>query len=281
LRYCWPTARPEATARAGRRAHLASRKRERRRTIDPYSELAPDFHLIYESWEAGIERQADVLDRIIRAEWGSRTPRILDAACGIGTQALGLAALGYAVSGADAAPGAVARAGQEATKRGLPIELAVADMRRVAEVYAGHRFDVVLACDNSIPHLLSDGDILQALQQFHALLRPGGGCLLSLRDYAEMEAVGPQIVPHGVRDENGRRTVIYQVWDFEGSFCDVALHLTEDSGGAEGRTRIFRWRVYRVPIARLLQLLAQAGFTRVHRIDGKYFQPVIVGTRPG
>jgi len=36
-----------------------------------------------------------------------------------------------------------------------------------------------------------------------------------------------------------------------------------------------------VTVARLLQLMAQAGFSRVHRIDGKYFQPVVVGTRPG
>lgn len=272
------------TARDRRFAHLCLMERpaeERRGTIDPYSELAPDFHLIYENWDAGIERQADALDRILRAEWGSRTMRILDAACGIGTQALGLAALGYDVAGADCALGAVARAEQEAAKRGLSLELAVADMRRIAEVYAGHHFDVVLACDNSIPHLLSDAEILQALRQFHALLRPGGGCLISLRDYAEMDAAGPQIVPHGVREEGGRRYVIYQVWDFAGPFCDVALHLTEDTGGPVGQTKIFRWRVYRVPITRLLQLMAQAGFIRVRRIDGKYFQPVIVGTRPG
>jgi len=48
-----------------------------------------------------------------------------------------------------------------------------------------------------------------------------------------------------VREEGGRRYVIYQVWDFEGPFCDVALHLTEDSGGAVSRTKTFRWRVYR------------------------------------
>jgi len=177
--------------------------------------------------------------------------------------------------------GAVVRAEQEAAKRGLAIELAVADMRRVAEVFAGHHFDVVWPATTRSPHLLSDAEILQALGQFHTLLRPGGGCLLSVRDYAEMEVAGPQIVPHGVREEGGRRYVIYQVWDFEGPFCDVALHLTEDSGGAVSRTKTFRWRVYRVTVARLLQLMAQAGFSRVHRIDGKYFQPVVVGTRPG
>lgn len=220
------------------------------------------------------------MDRILRAEWGSQTARILDAACGIGTQALGLAALGYDICGADASLGAVVRAEQEAALRDLPITFAVADMRQVAEVYAGHHYDVVMACDNSIPHLLADADILAAFCQFHSLLRPGGGCLLSVRDYAEVDTSRPQVVPHGVRQADGKRYVLYQVWDFEGPFCNVTFYLTEDPGG-EGRatTKTFCWRVYRVAISRLIDLLGRAGFARVHRIDGIYFQPVIVGTR--
>jgi SAM-dependent methyltransferase len=249
-------------------------------TIDPYSELAPDYHLIYDDWDEGMERQADALDRIVRTEWGSHTTRLLDAACGIGTQALGLAALGYDVWGSDVSLGAVARAEQEAARRRLPASFAVADLRQVAEVFAGHAFDVVLACDNALPHLLSDGDILEALRQLYRLLRPGGGCLLSVRDYAEIEPCGPRLVPHGVREVDGRRYVLYQVWDFDGPYCDVAFHLTVDRGEAGATTKVLRWRVYRIEIRRLSELMAKAGFVRVHRIDGVYFQPVLVGTRP-
>lgn len=184
------------------------------------------------------------------------------------------------MSGADVSLGAVVRAEQEAAKRELPITFAVADMRQVAEVYAGHHFDVVMACDNSIPHLLTDADILTALRQFHALLRPGGGCLLSVRDYAEIDTSCPLFVPHGVRHVEGRRYVLYQVWEFDGPFCNVAFYLTEDRGGeTPPATRVWRWRVYRVTLSRLIDLLVRAGFVRVHRIDGRFFQPVIVGTR--
>lgn len=57
---------------------------------------------------------------------------MLDCACGIGTQALGLAAVGYTVEGSDAAPAAVARAAREARARGLAAEFRVDDMCRLA-----------------------------------------------------------------------------------------------------------------------------------------------------
>jgi hypothetical protein len=41
----------------------------------------------------------------------------------------------------------------------------------------GGGFDLVVSCDNSIPHLLSDAEISLALRQMLACLRPGGGCL--------------------------------------------------------------------------------------------------------
>ena len=55
-----------------------------------YDELAPFYHLIFPDWEASIRRQAEALDGVIRERWGDGRLSILDVACGIGTQALGL-----------------------------------------------------------------------------------------------------------------------------------------------------------------------------------------------
>ena len=56
-----------------------------------YDALAEDYHLIFADWERSITHQAEVLARLLGAE----RRRVLDAACGIGTQAIGLAAEGY------------------------------------------------------------------------------------------------------------------------------------------------------------------------------------------
>ena len=68
------------------------------------------------------------------------------------------------------------------------------------------RYEVVISADNSVPHLLSDDEILLAFEQFQACLRPGGGVLITVRDY-QNEPRGRNIVkPYGVRVEGNKDT---------------------------------------------------------------------------
>lgn len=244
-----------------------------------YDGLAPLYHLIYPDWEASIARQAGVLDEIIRQELGGAGRRVLDVSCGIGTQSLGLARLGYEVTASDLSAGEIERAEREAAARGLAIRFSVADMR-VAFAHHGGSFDVVLSCDNAVPHLLSDAEIGAAFEQFYRCTRPGGLCMVSVRDYAEMELGGIQTRPYGVRTEAGTRYVLLQVWEFHGAIYDLTMYFVEDGGSTECRTRAFRTRYYAVSIERLVELLRGVGFEAVRRVDGRFFQPVIVARRP-
>jgi glycine/sarcosine N-methyltransferase len=122
-----------------------------------YDDLASYYHLIFDNWDATMARQGDALVGLIREELESSQPlgrRILDAACGIGTQTLPLAARGFRLVARDVSPAAVARLQREADARKLVID-AVADMRQVRSSVSGS-FDVVLAFDNSVSHLLTD-----------------------------------------------------------------------------------------------------------------------------
>jgi len=95
----------------------------------PYDELAAHYDRIFEDWEASIARQSTVFAGILDRECGDRRPiRVLDCACGIGTQSLGLAMKGFDVTGCDISIGAVQRARSEASKRGLGIPFLVANM---------------------------------------------------------------------------------------------------------------------------------------------------------
>ncbi len=246
---------------------------------DFYDRLAPFYHLIYPDWDASIHRQAAALEGIIKARWGRNVQTVLDAACGIGTQALGLAARGYIVTASDLSPVEVARAKHEAAARSLPISFSVGDMR---SAYAHHQrqFDVVIACDNSVPHLLTDADLLEAFQQFYACTRPGGGCLISVRDYAAEQHAGLQVKPYGIRIEGHTRYLVFQVWEFHGDIYDLAMYFVEDHGAAEAVTHIMRTQYYAVGSGTLISLLQQAGFQDVQRLDEPFFQPIIVGTHP-
>ena len=157
-------------------------------TQDFYDALAPFYHLIFPDWEASVARQGAELDAVIRSELDGGARTVLDAACGIGTQSLGLAALGYDVTASDLSAAAVSRLREEAARRGLAVDARTADMRDLWDAH-GRAFDVVLCADNSLPHLLTDGDILQALREFHRCTRPDGLCLVSLRDYESIDSI--------------------------------------------------------------------------------------------
>jgi len=246
--------------------------------VNFYDSLAPFYHLIFPDWEASIRRQADALNGIIRERWGETPLSVLDVACGIGTQSLGLAMLGHRVTASDLSAGAVERARREAESRGLAIRFSVADMRQAA---AHHReqFDLVIACDNSVPHLLTDADLLAAFRQFLACTRPGGGCLISVRDYDREERTGVQVKLYGIRDEVGSRYLVWQVWEYHGSVYDLSMYFVEDRGAAGCTTQVMRSRYYAIGMDRLANLMTQAGFVQVERLDGRFYQPILLGRR--
>ena len=153
-------------------------------------------------------------------------------------------------------------------------------MRQAFECHGGG-FDIALSADNAIPHLLDDAEILRALESMFACLRPGGGCLLTVRDYAR-EPRGTNLVkPYGARIEGGKRFLALQVWDFAGDMYDLTLYMIEEdlaSGAVTAQT--MRSRCYAIGTDRLLALMQRAGFARVQRLDEVFYQPVLVGTRP-
>ena len=241
-----------------------------------YDALAPYYHLIYPDWEASIRRQSQALVTILSEFEILPGSSILDAAAGIGTQALGLAAAGYNVKASDVSEGAIDRLKQEATRRTLSLTARVADLRTLSNTFT-ETFDAVLACDNAIPHLLTDGEIAAAFAECRRCLRPGGLLILSVRDYATIERRSPEVRPYASHTEGERRYAAEQVWEWDGDQYDVTLRLTEEAPGEAPRQHVFRTRYYAVSIARLLELLATAGFGRVERRDGAFFQPLIIG----
>ena len=250
---------------------------------DFYDALAPYYHLIFPDWEASMRRQGAALDTVLRARSRQPVRTVLDVACGIGTQALPLAALGYDVTASDLSVAAVERAVREAEARDLSIPFRVADMRGAA---APHdlTFDAVIACDNSVPHLLTDADLLRAFEQFHRALAPGGLCVVSVRDYDVLEKGGTQVHPYGVREEDGVRYVLLQVWEWatggaDATHYDTTMYVIEHPAAGPPVVHSSRATYYAASIPVLIDLMEQAGFEDVERVDGAFYQPLLIGHR--
>jgi SAM-dependent methyltransferase len=241
-----------------------------------YDPLAELYHLIYENWPASIERQGGVLDSVIR-ERSATASIVADVACGIGTQSLGLASRGYTVIASDVSHEALDRARREARERALSIDFRLDDMRELKS-YADGSVDVVIACDNAVPHLLTDAEIETAFRQFHRVLRPGGVCVVSVRDYAAMPPQRLRFVPFGIRELGSTKVLIAQGWEYEGEQYRLNMYFTFDDG-ERVETRVFRSRYYAIPIDRLMNIGEAAGLSDVQRIDDRFFQPLIVASR--
>ena len=250
-------------------------------TIRFYDGLADEYHLLFADWDASVRRQGEILDRLIAGRLGPPPHRVLDCACGIGTQALGLAARGYRVHGTDISPAAVERAQREAARLGVPLTTAVADLRALDAIEG--TFDVVLACDNAIPHLLTDDDLQRAALGMHAKLREGGLLVVSIRDYDDLIAQKPRAELPRVFDRPDGRQIAFQVWDWDESTPTYTVHqyvVLEDGGAWQTRHHAAVYRALRC--AELAEIVRAAGLRDIawHPPEETgYYQPILTGRR--
>ncbi|MEU2024793.1 class I SAM-dependent methyltransferase [Streptomyces sp. NPDC016469] len=253
---------------------------------DFYDGLAADYDLMYADWQAGIERQAAALSGLIGTALGEGAAYdVLDCACGIGTQALGLAALGHRVTGSDLSPAAAARAAKEAAARGLELRTTAADMTRLP--FGDRSFDVVVCADNSLPHLLTPEAVQAALGEMRRVLRPGGVLLVTTRPYDRLRSERPASTSPQVREEPGGRVITFQLWHWrpDGERYDLEhfqLHPTaEGDEGWDVRTR--RTSYWALGQDQLTGFARRAGLTEPAWQEPEatgFFQPVMVAHRP-
>ena len=154
-----------------------------------YAVLAPAYDLLtaeyaYEPWLTAIERHA--------REHGLAGHRLLDVGCGTGKSFLPLLERGFAVTACDISPEMVELARH---KVGPMAELHVADMRRLP-VFG--EFDLITCIDDAINHLLTLGEVADALSGMYDNLAPGGILVFDANTLAAYRQI-PDVV---VEDED-------------------------------------------------------------------------------
>jgi len=242
-----------------------------------YDDLAADYHSIYADWESAIKRQASALDRLIRGA-AAHASVVLDCSCGIGTQAIGLAQRGYEVFASDLSPKAVARAESEAAKRALNMRFAVADVRELEGAF-DQPFDVVISCDNTLPHLLTDEDLTLALRNIRRVLTAKGLFVASIRDYDRLLAEKPSIVPLNPGGTHEEEVIVFQIWDWsQGSDTYLLRLFIMSQAASEWRVQEIRTRYRALRRSELTAALEAAGFAEIawHKPEQSgYFQPIV------
>jgi glycine/sarcosine N-methyltransferase len=247
-----------------------------------YDPLAEHYHLIFDDWDKAIDHQGRILDRLIAARTPAGALRVLDCACGIGTQSIALAKLGHRVSGADLSPVAVARARSEALKRSLQIDFRVSDMTSMQEI-TERDFDVVIALDNALPHLSLD-HLTRAAATIKSVLKPGGLFVASIRDYDQILLEKPTIQQPAFYSTHCDRCIVHQVWDWVDEVKYVLhLYITRQTGSGWDSLH-FVSEYHCIRREQLSAFLYDVGFEHVEWLmasDSGFYQPIVIAKLPG
>jgi SAM-dependent methyltransferase len=248
-----------------------------------YDLLASDYHLLFEDWPRSVRLQGEVLEKILFQSLAPRPLAVLDCCCGIGTQAIGLALRGHRVVARDVSPRAVERARREAADFGVSIEFAVSDLRDPAVAPSG-QFDAVLACDNALPHLLTEEDLAKALGNVATELRPGGLFVASIRDYDELTRERPRATPVRVFDGAEGRRIAFQVWDWSADGKAYRFHqFIVSASGSEWRTASYTTDYRALLRNELTDAIDQTGLDDLRWLfppESGYYQPVVTARKP-
>jgi len=248
--------------------------------LDFYERLASVYHLIFEDWDTSMQEQGKILSRLIPPP--DVAGPILDCACGIGTQTLPLAALGYEIEGVDLSASEIERAKQEAAIRRLSINFRQDDMRALKTAPL-HHYGTVIALDNALPHLESEEEIITALTTMKERLKNGGQLLLSLRNYGKLMKERPSVTAPKFYQDNTLRRIVHQVWDWQDErHYIVHLYITQEIvSGWKTEHFIGRYRV--ITLEEVTDLMKCVGFAEIEALEPEetgFYQPIVRGIKP-
>ncbi len=142
-----------------------------------YNRLARAFDVMTD-WESRLALEMPFLRRTLDR---NQARSVLDTACGTGWHAIALAQKGYRAAGCDASPAMIEEARGNAEKAQIHVPFEVADFTQPARF--PEKYDAVLCLGNSLPHLLSQEALEDALGKMRTRLNPGGMVLLHNLNY--------------------------------------------------------------------------------------------------
>ncbi len=244
-----------------------------------YNNMAAQYDKLFLDWNATTREQAVILDKIFSDSGFDREAKILDCACGIGTQAIGLAALGYQVTASDISDNELDEAKRRAKEHNVEIRFERADFCALSEVF-DEQFDIVIAMDNALPHMLTSESLESAVKSIVGQVRPGGIFVASIRDYDSLlEEKPPYSPPYIHKTEKGQR-VSFQTWLWKDDNYRLTQYIIEDDETLQISKFECEYRATRR--AELTKMLLENGCSEVtwkYPEETGFYQPIVVAVK--
>lgn len=244
-----------------------------------YDNMASQYDKLFQDWQATTHEQAIILDRIFKQEGFDKEARVLDCACGIGTQAIGLAAQGYDVTASDISDGELAEARKRAEDNDVKIRFEHANFCALSDSFS-EQFDIVIAMDNALPHMITSADLESAVRSIVGQTKEGGIFVASIRDYDYLLEEKPSYSPPYIhKTEKGQR-VSFQTWVWKNENYKLIQYIIDDEDTLQVSKFDCEYRATRRE--ELTKMLKSNGCKEVSwkmPEETGFYQPVVVARR--
>lgn len=244
-----------------------------------YDSMASHYDKLFLDWHTTTREQAVILDKLFRNHGFDKSARVLDCACGIGTQAIGVAGLGYCVTGSDISDAELAEAAARAAENNLSIRLVRADFRALSDTFE-EQFDIVICMDNALPHMLTKEDLSAAVKSIAGQTVPGGIFVASIRDYDAILMDKPPYSPPYIHNNERGQRVSFQTWSWKADNYELTQYIIDDHGTPEVHKFVCEYRATRRE--ELSGLLISHGFDDVcwhFPEETGFYQPIVVAVK--
>ena len=247
-----------------------------------YDQFASDYDR-FVNWQNRLSLEIPLLEKLFpEQKSGDKRPiRILDSACGTGMHALALAKAGYEMLGTDYSREMIARARQNAKEAILEIPFEPIGFGALSSFFGEAGFDSILCLGNSLPHILKEDELSNALTDFHTCLKPGGMLIIQNRNFDEVMRKRDRWMEPQAYQEGETHWIFNRFYDFNSDgtirFNIITLKRTADG---PWQSTVLSTLLSPMLQSGLTAALTQAGFIDLHvygSLGAEEFNPLTSG----
>jgi ubiquinone/menaquinone biosynthesis C-methylase UbiE len=182
--------------------------------MDEYKSIAPLYHWFFTDQDLDHPESYIERDELLSA---LKNARILDASCGIGLRACGLAIRGNEVVGADLSAGMLHQAQELANRHGISLPFHHSGWLELPELI-DKNFDYVLCMGNSISHVNAGSPLEKVMEAFSRVVAPSGHVIITSRNWDHMIAAKPPLDKAWTSNKQAGCCKIYYRWNYDYSW---------------------------------------------------------------
>ncbi|MBQ3601800.1 MAG: class I SAM-dependent methyltransferase [Lachnospiraceae bacterium] len=219
------------------------------------------------------------MHKIFERNGFDNTAKVLDCACGIGTQSIGIATLGYHVTASDISDGELVEARKRAKENNVEICFKYADFCALSDTFV-EKFDIVIAMDNALPHMLSNSDLEKAIKSIVNQIEKNGIFVASIRDYDSLLMEKPPYSPPYIHKTDKGQRVSFQTWVWNDDNYKLTQYIIEDEENLQVSKFECEYRATRR--AEMTELLLANGCSNVEwkfPEQTGFYQPIVVARK--